>query len=195
MTIEDIKKLVARGEGPTIEFKSGVPKPEVIAQLISAFANTEGGTVLFGIREPDQIVGLDDTNSLCKSWDRTQKMISGEVQRKLDFIDVSVGKRVGILTVDPSDSIVAANGGYFKRDGDRLRTITAEEIKTHLVRHKPPDAALTDLAVALSQQSWMIEQLREDFQKANSAWKKVLIALGGAAGGTILKVLIEHFFF
>jgi predicted HTH transcriptional regulator len=124
MTLEDIKSLVASGEGSTLEFKSGVAKAEFIAPLISAFANTNGGTVLFGIREPDQIVGIDDTNFLRSAVNRAQKMITGEVQTKLDFLDLGGGKSIGILTVAPSDSIVASNGGYFQREGDRYRTIT-----------------------------------------------------------------------
>jgi hypothetical protein len=73
-------------------------------------------------------------------------------------------------------------------------TITAEEIKRHLVQHKTPESALTVLSNAVSQQSQTIERLREDFQKANSIWKKILIGLGGAAGGAILRALIEYFF-
>ena len=46
-SFEDIKKLVADWEGPTLEFKNGVGKN--VGKTICAFANTSGGIMILGV--------------------------------------------------------------------------------------------------------------------------------------------------
>ena len=64
MKSEEIKKLVAKSENAAVEFKrakGGVPAD--FWPSYSAFANTDGGTVILGIREKDgkrEIEGLPD---------------------------------------------------------------------------------------------------------------------------------------
>ena len=56
---EHLRSLLAAGEGETIEFKRRVPSREVLANILSAFANTRGGEILLGIGDRGEIVGLD----------------------------------------------------------------------------------------------------------------------------------------
>lgn len=61
MTLDDVKRIVARGEGQHIEFKRRVPTHERIAKEMIAFANTGGGTVLIGVNDDGSIVGVKDS--------------------------------------------------------------------------------------------------------------------------------------
>lgn len=64
MKSEEIKKLVAMSENAAVEFKrakGGVPAD--FWPSYSAFANTDGGTVILGVREKDgkrEVEGLPD---------------------------------------------------------------------------------------------------------------------------------------
>ena len=64
MKSEEIKKLVAKSENAAVEFKrarGGVPAD--FCPSYSAFANTDGGTIILGIREKDgkrEVEGLPD---------------------------------------------------------------------------------------------------------------------------------------
>jgi predicted HTH transcriptional regulator len=60
MTLDDVKRIVARGEGQHIEFKRRVPTHERIAKEMIAFANTGGGTVLIGVNDDGSVVGVKD---------------------------------------------------------------------------------------------------------------------------------------
>lgn len=55
--------LVAGGEGQYVEFKREIPKtPEsrrTVLKTLAAFASGEGGTVLFGVDDDAQVVGVD----------------------------------------------------------------------------------------------------------------------------------------
>ncbi len=61
MTIEEIKRLVARGEGRHLEFKHRVPEPERLAKEVVAFANSGGGHLLIGVGDDGKIVGVRDS--------------------------------------------------------------------------------------------------------------------------------------
>ncbi|RMF55341.1 MAG: ATP-binding protein [Bacteroidetes bacterium] len=60
MTLQDLTRLVARGEGPHLEFKRRVPQPARLAKEIVAFANTEGGRLLLGVDDDGTILGVRD---------------------------------------------------------------------------------------------------------------------------------------
>jgi len=63
MNIHDLKILIEEGEGFELEFKRKVSSPEKIAKTISAFANTKGGIILFGVDDDGSIVGVESEKS------------------------------------------------------------------------------------------------------------------------------------
>jgi hypothetical protein len=56
--VQDLKKLVAQGEGPFLEFKRKAAHPEKIVREMVAFANTRGGTLLLGVGDDLTLPGL-----------------------------------------------------------------------------------------------------------------------------------------
>lgn len=62
MTPEDLKALIAVGEGPMLEFKrSGATH---LGREICAFANTMGGRILIGVDDDGVIHPLGNINTL-----------------------------------------------------------------------------------------------------------------------------------
>lgn len=59
-TTEGILELLAQGESQTIEFKERIPHQSVVAKIFSAFANTDGGILIIGVRDNGDIDGLTD---------------------------------------------------------------------------------------------------------------------------------------
>ena len=43
---EDVRRFLRQGEGSTVEFKTQLPDPALMARLIAAFANVNMGDVL-----------------------------------------------------------------------------------------------------------------------------------------------------
>lgn len=59
-----IEDLLARGEGETLEYKLGFNNNimKAVSRTIIAFMNTNGGTILIGVDDTGQVVGLDSAS-------------------------------------------------------------------------------------------------------------------------------------
>jgi predicted HTH transcriptional regulator len=77
--VQQLKKLVAHGEGLTLEFKRKASFPDKIVREIIAMANTKGGILLIGIGDDQTIPGLkhpeDDSHMLRKALQQCRPAI------------------------------------------------------------------------------------------------------------------------
>jgi predicted HTH transcriptional regulator len=96
MNYKDVNLLIEEGEGFTIEFKRRISSPEKIARTIISFANTKGGTILFGVDDDGSIVGVESE----KSEIELIEMAGGE------FTDPPVHPGIEIVPFDGRDVIV-----------------------------------------------------------------------------------------
>ncbi len=55
-------RMVRAGENLTVEFKRQVPKLDRLAKSLSAFSNSSGGSIFFGVEDNGDICGLDHLN-------------------------------------------------------------------------------------------------------------------------------------
>jgi len=56
--IHYIKSLIAQGEGLHLDFKFNISNASKIAKSLVAFANTEGGKLLVGVKDNGRVVGV-----------------------------------------------------------------------------------------------------------------------------------------
>lgn len=55
---DGIAEIIMGGESETVEFKSRLPKGDMIARILVSFANTEGGILLVGVSETGRVIGI-----------------------------------------------------------------------------------------------------------------------------------------
>ena len=58
MTPEEVRALISQGEGQRLELKRSLAELETGARAAAAMANTDGGHVLFGVRDDGAILGV-----------------------------------------------------------------------------------------------------------------------------------------
>lgn len=187
MTSEKIMKMIEGGESQSVEFKQTIPPPQLIARYISAFANTDGGTVLFGIREPNIIVGINP-QQFEKSVNAALARTTGSFETS-KHVEIIEGKPVGILTIKRSQSIVGTNDGIFTRVGERTQPLQSIEIAAKTTKTPDHAEAIKTLSETISKQTDEISKLREAFEKANSWKRKLLYAVIGAIATGIGKAV------
>ena len=57
--MNEIAKLLKRGESETVEFKPSLSQMDKIMASVSAFSNTKGGEVVIGVSDKSEVVGVD----------------------------------------------------------------------------------------------------------------------------------------
>jgi hypothetical protein len=124
--IAQIEHIISSGESRTIEFKQALREPLVLARLIAAFANAEGGRIIVGVREPSAIIGVD-RKQLTQIYEQAIRLIQPTPKTTLEFVPLQ-GKEIGIVSVAKSDTLVISQNGAFIRDGSEVRAMSAPEI-------------------------------------------------------------------
>ena len=190
-TSTTITQLISHGEGPTLELKVNTPHPENLSRLISALANTSGGAVVVGVREPATILGTD-----IERFKRFVQLARVRLHGEVELFDYSVdvdGKQLGVIEVKRATVPVAAQEGYFRRVGDQQELLTAQQLVQTMAAVPNPSVAITSLSETVAGQSSEIAKLRESFEKANSWQRKAFYALIGAAATAVIKLILAAF--
>lgn len=125
-----IAGLINSGEGPQIEFKERVPRPDDLVSEIVALANTDGGTIIFGVNDKGEIVGLQFEGNLeeyLMNICRTNCLPGIIPSYSLELIE---GKEVAAIYVPRgSDRPYRTNRDYYYiRVGTSKRRASKEEL-------------------------------------------------------------------
>jgi hypothetical protein len=155
---DDLPSLIHEGENEHIEFKSSVrwdfqkntinrSLEVVIAKTIAGFMNHRGGSLLIGVTDAGEVVGLKNDYQTLKHKNRDgfERCITDIVSKKLGghrctlirsiFHEVG-GRDVCRILVEPSRDPVYLNDGqvsrYFVRSGNGTRELDAREALAHI---------------------------------------------------------------
>jgi ATP-dependent DNA helicase RecG len=135
----DVEVLITRPEGKTLEFKRDLSGRRNVLRTFSAFSNTAGGTLVFGIEDSGAMAGIQDV--LAFEQQLASIVSDGITPRIVPDIDIVSwrGLQLVIVTVYPGPSRpyhVTAEGsesGVYVRVGSTNRVADAE-LRAELAR-------------------------------------------------------------
>ncbi|WP_319584489.1 ATP-binding protein [uncultured Pseudodesulfovibrio sp.] len=157
-TEDDILALIQAGEGGRLEFKqtlrfnlkSGKNGKEIehaCLKTVSAFLNSEGGTLLVGVADDGSVTGFDEDNfdsddkALLHFNNLVDRHIGTEFSRYIDSRIIEVGDK-RVLSVHcipaPAPAILDAAKGeeFYVRSGPASRCLTLKQFHEWLGRHQ-----------------------------------------------------------
>ena len=119
--------VISQGESAFVEFKTSFQK-EVI-ETLTAFANTQGGTVLMGVSDVGQIVGVTVQTETVQGWiNQCKQITSPRLIPDIELVEIE-DKTVAIVSIaEYPIKPVACKGRYFKRVGNANHQMSATEI-------------------------------------------------------------------
>lgn len=93
----DLERLLSMSEGKTLEFKRDLSSKRPVLRTLSAFANTAGGTIVFGIEDSGRVRGVGDPLAF---EERLASIVSdGIAPRLVPDIDVIAWRGVNLVVV------------------------------------------------------------------------------------------------
>jgi ATP-dependent DNA helicase RecG len=127
MTQKEIKSLLKKGEGITVEFKSSF-NSEVIESLV-AFANTIGGSVLIGISNDLKLIGVSLNSETIQNWlNEIKNKTSPSIIPDSEIVTIRLKKIVIFSIQEFPIKPVAFRGKYFKRIANSNHTLSTQEV-------------------------------------------------------------------
>ena len=128
MTSDDIKLLIASGEGYNAEFKVSIPsKIKELTEEVCAFANAAGGVLLIGVSDQNQIVGVTVDNAKRSAIQNSLSDITPKLYCGMSFVEVD-GKNVGVIEVPSGENKpYVLSGAIYVRIGPNSQKLTTAE--------------------------------------------------------------------
>ena len=97
-----LQSLIREGEHQQQDFKYRVSDAMKLAKSVSAFANTDGGRLLIGVRDDGHMSGVRDEEEIYMMHQAAYRYCRPQASIKFDTYHVE-GRTIVIATVPPSD--------------------------------------------------------------------------------------------
>ena len=128
------------GEDSRVEFKEVVfsankvrePRRNTVADELAAFANTNGGTVIFSVSDAGEVRSMN-RQQLDTLEAYVGEISSDSIRPPLAFVTqrlvLADGSYILIVEVEQSALVHKSPGGYFSRKGSAKRELSSEALK------------------------------------------------------------------
>jgi len=127
----EVVKIIGQPESSNLEYKSVLPPSRNIAQLISSFANTDGGYIILGISDSLEINGLSEDFHANAITRKALDLLSAQPQIYYQYVAYK-GKKLYAIKVDRSDSLLSVEGKTYQRVGASVKLLNPTEIQFKL---------------------------------------------------------------
>lgn len=200
MDTAEVAELLSQPEGEQLEFKAGEVRAEEVARILGAFANTRGGTLVWGFDERDgRAVGVSDAARAEEAVRRGLSLVSPQPDGFVQTVEYNGAPLVVARVGRTPGYLYLANRELLERQGDRTLPMSSARLaklgggQFSSMQEESPENA----AVLVGNNKVLVEAIdamREDMatlKKQNSFIRRSAIALAGAAFGALLRPIIE----
>ncbi|MCB0188427.1 MAG: putative DNA binding domain-containing protein, partial [Caldilineaceae bacterium] len=165
MTINpsQLMQLIQQNEGRQIEFKLESEKQFELAEVLMAFANAEGGSLLVGVTDDGEIVGVENTKAVTDRLYTAGRRLEPSLHGVMQVEPVQVDDKTVIVATVPEalTATYGMAGGFKIREGSFNRQMTATDVVSHAVQRGQLDYEQT--AVTEASLDELNEQRVKDF--------------------------------
>ena len=141
MNAKDFHRIVEAGESARVEFKASVGTPEVVARVVSAFLNAEGGQLIIGVGDQGELLGVDRAQDLVARLNRQLgSFITPPALWHVDVHPIGGKEFVVVEVAEGPDKPYVSNGSILIRRGERDVPANRDEI-TQLIHSRSVSSA------------------------------------------------------
>lgn len=124
MTAAALRRLIASGEGPTLEFKRSTAELREGLRTACGFLNGKGGTVLFGVGPEGEIIGQEISDKTLREL--AQALNAFEPPASLYTERVAIGKSREVLALRAEGALSTIPYTFEGRAYERVQSTTRQ---------------------------------------------------------------------
>jgi hypothetical protein len=134
LNAENLSALISQGESETLEFKERLPPENIISAILTAFANTKGGTLIIGVGDDGEIIGLTKDEATL-SHNRLNRVGRSLLPGPFDSGTTSLnGRWLVYITVEEAPQhlspIITSTGEDYVRTGTEVDIRSGGDVQT-----------------------------------------------------------------
>jgi ATP-dependent DNA helicase RecG len=128
MQTSEIKNLIAQGESESLELKKSLRSQNDALKTAAAFANADGGWILFGVKDNGDIVGVDiGSNTLENLANAFHRETDPIIYPTIQTVQIENETIIAVRIPAGSDKPYTLNGRAYKRVGRTTQTLSRSE--------------------------------------------------------------------
>ncbi|MFD2671150.1 RNA-binding domain-containing protein [Marinicrinis sediminis] len=184
MNIDECMRLIQNGESSHVEFKEEGIKPTELAEEIVAFSNADGGTIIIGVSDKGEIIGI--TNRRIEEWiiNICRDGCIPQVHPHVQVLDMS-GKEIALISIPKglNKPYYTGNHKYYIRVGTTKRIASKEELMRlfeasgyfHYDISPVPGTSVKDISIELVREYYMQYNMFDLYEESESSIQRILI--------------------
>ena len=99
MLLEELQKLISKGESDSLEFKKTTGQRSQAAKTVCAFLNNLGGSVVFGVTDNGELTGQQVTSKTLEDITFKLRQIEPPVFPEIETIAIDSDKAAIVIRV------------------------------------------------------------------------------------------------
>ena len=128
--MNNLPKLIDRGETESLEFKESLRLKEEICQAVSAFCNANGGSILVGVSDDGTIIGVDiGRNTLEELANYIKRNTDPAIFPSVNVLDAEEMEIIAIEVKESAEKPVFFKNHAYKRVGKTNQRISSSEMR------------------------------------------------------------------
>lgn len=125
-----IVKLLKGGESETVEFKTSLSQMDKILETISAFSNSNGGTIVVGVDDKSRILGISiGSNTLENLANDIKRSTDPQIFPSVETAEIEGREVILIQVLESREKPVFFRDRAYKRVGRTNQKISSSEIR------------------------------------------------------------------
>lgn len=204
MYLVELNEMIEGGENDRVEFKRKFSSPEKIAKEMIAFANSKGGSILFGIDDDKTIVGVESEKGELELITTAAKFYC---EPEVEFhTDIMLLKRKDIVVVNIEESRNKPHRLVKNNESDDVKvyvrlndkSILASKETMKILRNSNHDSPPVKITIGMIEKS-LFDYLQLNEKITVKGFKKLVNISERRASRTLVnlvkaKVIRHHYF-
>ena len=158
----ELREILTQPESERLEFKSQIRDPRFAAEQLASLANSGGGLLVIGVRQPAGAVGVANPVEEQRLVETGRRLVNPEPPTDISVVTLDGKKLVVVRVAGPEPPYIGPGGAVARRLRDgRQVAFSGPDFRAAFATRKSDQATIDELVILVGTLNSRIEEERE----------------------------------